>query len=456
MILLQAHFHFLRARRALIGWSALAISMALAFNAFAVDPTPALCVFPGAVGYGADTPAGRGGAVLRVTSLDASGPGTLVEAISHPGPRVIVFEIAGVIDLQGKSLTVTEPFVTIAGETAPGDGITLIKGSLRIETHDVLIQHLRIRPGDDGRPKKSGFSPDGVSLQNQPGAPGAHHIVIDHCSTTWAVDENLSTSGQRHEGRGGTSHQVTISNCIIAEGLRNTSHEKGPHSMGTLIHDHARDIAVIANLYADNDNRNPVLKPDAGAVVANNLIYNPGVKAIHSYWTPREYTEFPKTLLPCTLVAVGNVLWYGPDTPRDLAVISLSGDRGEVFASDNIGVDLAGKPVAEVAGRPTRLKDRPFWPEGFKPLPAGRVAESVLSRAGAWPRDAIDARIIRQTREKSGRVIDSQEAVGGYPNPPVIRRPLQIPANPSADDNGDGYTNLENWLHRLAEKAQTP
>ncbi|MFP4250402.1 MAG: hypothetical protein ACLFU7_12130, partial [Armatimonadota bacterium] len=107
----------------------------------------ALPAFPGAEGFGADTPGGRGGRVIEVTTLDRDGPGSFNEAIRAEGPRIIVFRVAGVIDMQG-TMSVTQPYCTIAGQTAPGDGICLRNGTLRVSTHDVVIRHLRVRPGD--------------------------------------------------------------------------------------------------------------------------------------------------------------------------------------------------------------------------------------------------------------------------------------------------------------------
>ncbi len=414
-------------------------------------------VFPGAVGYGVETPAGRGGKVIQVTTRAAAGEGSLAAALAQKGPRTIVFAVGGTIDLDGNSLSLTEPFVTIAGQTAPAPGITIIGGSLKISTHDVLMQHIRVRPGDGNRPRKSGFEPDGISTSNPPNTPGASRIVIDHCSCTWAVDENLTASGQRHQGRDNTSHQITFSNCIVAEGLRNASHGKGKHSMGTLVHDHARDVSIIGNLYACNDNRNPVLKPDAAVAVVNNLIYNPGQRAIHSYWTVNEYRDPNDTMKPMTLVAVGNVLWWGPDTPAGMPMISLAADKGEVYSQDNIALDREGKAALVVGGKPKILKDRPFWPAGLVAMPAKDAAEHVLKHAGAFPacRDAIDSRIIENARKRAGKVIDSQQDVGGYPAGAGTSHKLALPSNPNGDDNRNGYTNLEEWLHKLAAKADS-
>jgi hypothetical protein len=393
--------------------------------------------FPGAVGFGVDTPGGRGGRVIAVSSLASGGPGTLRAALETEGPRIVVFSVGGVIDLAGRSLTVSEPFLTVAGQTAPSPGITLIRGSLRVATHDVVLRHVRVRPGDCGKPKGSGWEPDGVTTYTAADAPapGANNIVVDHCSLTWAVDENLSASGPQHEGRERTSHRITFSNNIVAEGLANSSHAKGEHSKGTLVHDHAREIAILANLYACNTERNPMLKPDAEVVVANNLIYNPAKRAIHTSWSTNEYAG-RDDLRPATLVAVGNVLWAGPDTRKGVALIAVGAGKANVFARDNVAFDLAGGALPEVVGGPNRLAERPVWPARFVARAAVDVADHVLANAGArpWDRDAVDERIVDGVRSRSGRVIDSQEQVGGYPTSTSTRRALSVPADAAAVD----------------------
>ncbi|MCF7973244.1 MAG: hypothetical protein K9N55_05485, partial [Phycisphaerae bacterium] len=171
--------------------------------------------FPDAQGWAAHTPGGRGGQILRVTNLNAGGPGSFAEAVQAKGPRIVVFEVGGVIDLQRKSITIREPFVTIAGQTAPSPGITFIRGGINIAAHDVIVQHISVRPGEAGAAKKSGWEVDGM-------ATSSFNIIVDHCSCTWATDENLSASGPRFDGdtvedwRENTSHRVTFSHCIIA------------------------------------------------------------------------------------------------------------------------------------------------------------------------------------------------------------------------------------------------
>ena len=173
-------------------------------------------------GFGFESKGGKGGVIFKVSNLNRSGEGSLAHALEQTGPRIIVFEVGGIINLEGSSLRIENPFVTIAGQTAPSPGITIIKGGIRISTHDVIIQHLRVRPGEAGHSKISGWEIDGI-------AANGYRIVIDHCSVSWATDENISPSGPRFEGeslddwRQNTAHKVLISNCIIAQGLSNST-----------------------------------------------------------------------------------------------------------------------------------------------------------------------------------------------------------------------------------------
>jgi len=241
-----------------------------------------LPVLKGVTGFGLDSKGGSGGEIIRVTNLNREGEGSFAAALEHDGPRIIVFEVAGVINLERKSLRITNPFVTVAGQTAPYPGITLIRGGISIQAHDVIIQHIKVRPGEADQPKKSGWEVDGIGCSK-----GAWNVIIDHCSVTWSTDENISPSGPRFDGSGpeewreNTSHRIVISNCIIAEGLSNSTHSKGEHSKGTLVHDNASDILITGNLYASNMQRNPLFKGGARGVVVNNYIYNPGNAAIH-------------------------------------------------------------------------------------------------------------------------------------------------------------------------------
>ena len=372
--------------------------------------------FAGAQGFGTTTPGGRGGAIVRVTTLKASGVGSFSEALATKGPRLIVFEVGGVIDLEGKHLKLSEPFVTIAGQTAPAPGITFIRGGIFITTHDVVIQHIAVRTGEAGKAKKSGWETDAISTA------GASNLVVDHCSCTWATDENLSASGPRFEGNSlaewqqNTSHHVTFSHCIIAEGLSDSTHAKGEHSKGSLIHDNASFISIIGNLYASNVERNPLFKGGVQAVTVNNWIANPGKRAMHYGLVITEWGTHPHAT--GRLAIVGNVLELGPDSKADMPFFYMHTVAPlELYLEDNMAQSADGKPLPMTAGKFTALTNRPFWPDGVVALPSAQVKAEVAQNAGArpWDRDPIDQRIVRAALEGKGKIINSEQEVGGYP-----------------------------------------
>ena len=195
--------------------------------AFCTVLTIAACGAAWAQPHPADpTKGGAGGRIIRVTTLAKTGPGSLTEALAAKGPRTVVFEVGGVIDLGRDSISITEPYLTVAGQTAPSPGITIIKGGIDLKTHDVVLSHLRVMTGADGQAKMSGWEADAFS------GVAAHKVVVEHCSFMWALDENMSASGPRFSGhsvaewRAGTSHDVVFRDNIAAEGLANSSHPK--------------------------------------------------------------------------------------------------------------------------------------------------------------------------------------------------------------------------------------
>jgi pectate lyase len=416
--------------------------------------------FPEAVGWAASTPGGRGGRLIRVTSLEADGPGSFAEAVRAKGARMVVFEVGGVIDLHGKTITVSEPYLTVAGQTAPSPGMTFIRGGLRIRAHDVVLRHLRVRPGEAGHAKKSGWEVDAIATSGA----DAYNIIVDHCSCTWATDENLSAGGSRFEGddieqwRLNTSRNITFSHCIIAEGLNNSTHAKGKHSKGTLVHDNCTNIAIVGNLYAHNHERNPLFKGGATGVVVNNFIYDPNQAVIHYGLSPKEWGKRPHGI--GRMAIVGNVLEYGPTTRANVTLFHhKAGGPSEVFLADNLAFDHVGEPInvlhVESKAKPgefRRVTEEPLWPAGLKALPAEDVKRHVLENAGArpWDRDEVDRRIVRQARQGVGRVIDSEQQVGGYPHP----APAQAPFDPQ-QWNLDDMTRNAAWPSKVRVVIET-
>jgi len=387
--------------------------------------------FPGAAGWAAATPGGRGGAILRVTNLNPTGPGSFRAALETRGPRIVVFEVGGVIDMGLQTWTIDQPFLTVAGQTAPSPGITLIRGGIDIRTHDVVVRHIRIRTGVSGQGPRSGWEADALSTV------GAWNVIVDHCTMSWALDENLSASGPRFQGetvadwRRGASHDITFSYNLLAEGIAHGSHPKGEHSKGSLIHDNATNILIYRNIYAHNYERSPLLKGGVQAALVNNLIFDPGAQAVHYNLMDLEWGDHPHQL--GELSAVGNVLRGGFSTRDDIAFLTIGG-VGDLryHGRDNIAVDRQGRPLP-MFGRyttaPARIIEvaRPvIWPRGLPVLLAAEVETHVLRFAGArpWDRDAHDIRVIFDVAEGRGEIIDDERAVGGYPQMAPTRAPF--------------------------------
>ncbi len=402
------------------------------------DNTGSLPVFPGAEGFGTSTVAGRAGRVIRVTTLAKDGHGSLREALLADGPRVVVFEVAGTIELNS-NLNITRPFATVAGQTAPSPGITLAGGGLVVMTHDILVQHLRVRVGD--RTRVDPENHDALVIGHESG--NAYNVVFDHCSFGWAMDEVASTwyPGVR---------DITISRSIVSEGLSKSRHPKGEHSKGLLVGEHTVRVSVIGNLIAHNMQRNPLVKGNASALIAHNFIYDPGNEAIH--------LDDPQGAGPAFVTVVGNVVVPGPSSAGDWPAVHIStatsaGTR--VFLGDNEAPRRTKDPwsVAQVdVSFDPRASAPPVWVTPLKQRPSSEVAEWVLATAGARPadRDDVDKRIVHEAATRTGRIIDSQEDVGGWPNLTRVSRLLQLPRDPVADSDTDGYTDLEEWLHALA------
>jgi len=364
--------------------------LACAFLAGSPAPAPA--------GFGAATRGGAGGAALAVTTLADSGPGSFRAAAVAAGPRTIRFEVAGLITLAAP-LVIRQPFVTIDGSTAPGGGVCIRGDEVSIRTHDVIVRHLRFRPGDI-----AGREVDALNVMDD-----SHHVLIDHVSASWAVDENLSASGGIHD--------VTIQWSIIAEGLNRSVHSKGAHGYGSLVRA-VGGVTLHHNLWAHNDSRNPRLGDNDGNGpfpvfdVRNNVIYDFG--AIASGMTGDRLSAN----------YVNNYIRPGPSSRGARGVIVLTDTaqasfyvEGNVIDGRDGTTDRALFDRTELEGRPlVTLVDRPF-PAPPVPTTAAAVAlKEVLADAGATKprRDAVDTRLVREVEHRSGRIIDSQKDVGGW------------------------------------------
>jgi hypothetical protein len=413
-----------------------------------------LPVIPGAIGFGSETIAGRGGVIIRVTNLNADGEGSLKAAVDAQGPRVVVFEVSGTIEIV-KDLVVRNPFITIAGQTAPSPGITIRGGGLSLATHDILVQHIRIRVGNDDCDPVTENCENRDAIKMEGGE--LYNVVLDHCSFSWSVDEMISTWNKVG------NKDITIRYCIMSEGL-NYGHPKGEHGYGPLFGLGTERVFLVNSLMAHLIGRNPLIRDNvADVVVANNVVYNPGpYKGSRIYIGSRGSQN-----IPLNVSVVGNVMIPGANTgggrQNFIHVHKDVADGSLVYVEDNEAPGRTADPwsvVVNEAPESVKANTHPVWIEGFKAMPSERVLSYVLSNAGARPvdRDAVDQRIVNDVDNGTGRAIYSQNEVGGWPELPQNFRSLNsnipgagpIPSNPNNDDNGNGYTNLDEWLHKLS------
>ncbi|MEN6424778.1 MAG: pectate lyase [Phycisphaerales bacterium] len=443
-------------------WVILTLAPASAQSAIDKPPSEiaaSIPAFPGAEGFGAFAQGGRGGRVIHVTTLADSGPGSLREAVDASGPRIVVFDVSGTIRLT-QSLYVEEPFITIAGQTAPGDGICLRDATFGVGTDHVVIRYLRCRLGDEGR------GGDAISI----GA--GRHIILDHCSASWSTDEVLSSS----TGEPRLS-DLTVQWCFITEALNPEDHGYGSLIRGC----QGARYSYHHNLYAHNrgrnprpgnyDDRNPHDEDPNGLLLdfRNNVIYNWG-GGHAGYNADKESVT--------RLNYVGNYLVPGPNSsPGGHAYQEGSTyDRGW-FAGNYYEHRLPENPWSVVTfsgwnGRQISVYRQagPFETGPIATQEAPDAYRAVLESGGAnLPRrDAVDRRIVEDVVNGTGRIINSQDEVGGWPDLQSAPAPRDsdgdgMPdaweqehglnpndgADGSLDGSGDGYTNVEDYLNGL-------
>lgn len=422
--------------------------------------------FPCAEGSGKYTTGGRGGKAIYVTNLNDSGKGSFRAAIDDPGRRTLVFAVSGTIFLKSE-IVIEHGNLTIAGQTAPGDGICIAGYPVKIDADNVIVRYMRFRLGDINKVTGDAF-----------GAQRQKDIIIDHCSFSWATDENASFYDNKN---------FTLQWCIISESLNNSVHYKGEHGYGGIWGGHV--VSFHHNLVAHNTSRNPRFNGSRTGTVdivdfQNNVLYNWGDNSI--YGGEEGFYNL-----------VGNYYKAGPathDKCRNRIVnitTSQSFDYGKFYVSDNyteesvvISADNWNGGVDTKAAIDSVRADSPYKHIAIRQQPARDAFESVLLHAGAsLARDSVDTRIIREVRTGTacfGRqfrgggngIIDSQDDVGGWPE--------LISAAPSSDtdldgmpdewelrnkldpnDSADGaihgrnpeYTNLEVYINSIVEKT---
>jgi pectate lyase len=424
--------------------------------------------FPGAEGFGSYTRHGRGGIIYKVINLNDQGLGSLRYGLENVNQaRIIVFEVGGEIKLI-KPLVIKNPFVMIAGQTAPSDGIMITGKHLIVSTHDVVIRYLRIRPDGYVRGKKDEI--DGIEIwpgwpNNPYHADKIQNIIIDHCSVSWASDENISINGNVSD--------VTLQWNIISEGL----HIIPGTGRGIILSPLADKIAIHHNLIAHNSQRNPLSRGASSFDMRNNIIYNWKFAA-----TQFENGWVPYALNKTRANIISNYYIKGKNSGKtDIRFSSKLPLGSLVHLSDNM---VKSEEVKSNQWMLTTTYDNPQHqaPAIYKSMepqvkvaitthPVDKVFNTVIDQVGATlpKRDSVDSRIIEETKNSRGSVpfFDIKEK-GGYPifkdsrlkndsdndgMPDKWEKSKLLdphnPADASKDLDKNGYTNIEEYLNSL-------
>ncbi|MDG5493668.1 hypothetical protein [Niveispirillum sp. BGYR6] len=419
-----------------------------------VPPGP-IPAFPGAEGAGAYAVGGRAGAVHIVSNLEDAGPGSLRAAVEATGARMVVFAISGTIHLK-KPLKIHNDFITIAGQSAPGDGITLADQPLIIAANHVAMRYLRVRLGDLSRTED-----DAVSVTD------GQYIILDHISASWSVDETLSVSQKWKPDMKGLDH-VTVQWCLISESLNKSVHSKGEHGYGSLVRgSYGARYSFHHNLWAHHKSRMPrpgnFIEADAdpdGAIMdfRNNVFYD---------WHGEAGGYNVDKNAITTYNFINNAYLPGPGSQGQMAFRESAPLARAFFQGNAMAGAVPADPWSLVMGS-ERDGYRLSQPAEVSPVTtqdALTAQGKVLAYAGAsLRRDPVDQRVLAQVRDGKGEVINSQQDVGGWPSLPEIRGPLDsdgdgIPdaveqergldphdAADSRRPGPDGYTALETYL----------
>jgi hypothetical protein len=474
-------------------------------------PQATIPAFPGAEGGGMHSFGGRGGRVFVVTSLDDSGPGTFREACEAGGPRIVVFNVAGIIRLKDR-IRIRAPYITIDGSTAPGDGVCIAGNTVELDTHDVVIRHMRFRRG----------ATDVGDRNDSIGGNPVGNIMIDHVSASWGLDENMSMYRHMyHPPDGGKDLKlptvnITIQNSIFSEGLNTYHHAFGSTIGGT-------NCTFMRNLWANNTGRNPSMGMGGDFALVNNVIFNwrhrttdggdgtSRVNSIANYFKPGPGTPVDRPIGHRILKAESRTK---PPAEKEFGKFHVAGnviEGNEKVTADNWagGVqfadeeDVKGEPLDDYNRRyleASRAAD-PFPMAPLRITSAQDAYDEVLAGAGATlpRRDAVDERVVAMVRtgdvgkpvvepdlfDRLNKVKYTEERVrelvklvplgfitdpaqvGGYPEyrgtpyadadrdgmPDDYEKARGLnpadSADAAADADGDGYTNVEAWLYAI-------
>ena len=455
--------------------------------------------FPGAEGGGMYVTGGRGGKVIHVTNLNDKGAGSLRAAIEEKGARTIVFDVAGIIELQS-ALKVQNGDVTIAGQTAPGDGICLKNYNFRIHASNVIVRFIRCRMGDEKKTED-----DAMNLYT--GDNNLQDVIIDHCSLSWSTDECGTFYGMTN---------FSLQWCILSESLRNSVHGKGKHGYGGIWG--GTNATYHHNLLAHHDSRNPRLDHDyvstlKGPVsLVNNVIYNWGDNSTYGGESANDNNEYKKYNIvnnyykPGPATAAGKVRFIDPWTKACDNCTKKTGSTtivsGHFYMDGNVmdgydgltGDNWTGTTAAAAVIANIKSDAKFSYAEKATSLSLQKATDAytaVMGYAGAsFKRDQVDTRIARETKNgnytytgsngSTNGFIDTQADVGGWPTyaatddevakvkdtdgdgiPDAVEDAFGLDKASAADgaaktlDKSGRYTNLEMYLHYLVKDIVT-
>jgi hypothetical protein len=476
-------------------------------------PQATIPAFPGAEGGGRHAFGGRGGRVFVVTSLDDSGPGTFREACEAGGPRIVVFNVAGIIRLKDR-IRIRAPYITIDGSSAPGDGVCIAGNTVELDTHDVVVRHMRFRRGEtDVRDRNDSIGGNPIG-----------NIMIDHVSASWGLDENMSMYRHMYRPPDGAKDlklptvNITIQNSIFSEGLNTYHHAFGSTIGGT-------NCTFMRNLWANNTGRNPSMGMGGDFTFVNNVIFNwrhrttdggdgtSRVNSIANYFKPGPGTPTDRPIGHRILKAESRTK---PPAEKEFGRFYVAGnviEGNERVTADNWAGGVQFADEEDVKGESLDAYNRrylsasraaePFPMAPLRITTAQEAYEEVLAGAGATlpRRDAVDERIVKTVRtgdvgppvaepdlfDKLDQVkytaervrelvklvplgfITDPAQVGGYPEyrgaPRADADRDGMPdgyeqthglnpadaADAAADPDGDGYTNIEAFLYRIGK-----
>lgn len=369
--------------------------------------------FPGAEGFGRKAQGGRGGAIIKVTNLEDAGPGSLRACMDAKGPRTCVFTVGGVIRFTTEPPIIRNPYLTIAGQTAPGGGILLTHSGGKDgftplvvkRTHDVVVRHIRVRTDRNGLEKGSN---DAITIED------SRNVIIDHVSTSWALDENINGQGQ--------NDLITISSSIFAQGIPR-------HDKCALLASNARSpqrLSFIRNLCAHNGDRNPDANfpPGSCIEIVNNVFYN-AVSQFAEIWESAGGT-------PVNII--NNYFKAGPNTSAVIGAI----DRQTIGSTGISRIYFSGNRLDGIFRMTTEavapaVADAPVCALATNKVSAAQAYARVLEGAGAFPRDSFDRMILEDVKRRSGAII-------GKAAPRILPEIVSAPSY--RDSDGDGMSDV--------------